>query len=61
MLFVATGGAELVEERPGVIVAFGLPSEQKSLSVSYADQVTFAALALAAVSIAYAVVKGRKR
>jgi len=59
MLFVATGGAELVEERPGVMVAFGLPSE-KIPSINYADQITVAALAVAAVSIVYAVVKGRK-
>jgi len=48
-----------VEERPGIMVAFGLRSE-KIPSINYADQITVAALAVAAVSIVYAVVKGRK-
>ena len=62
MVLVATGGAELVEERPGIVAAFGLPSETKTTDVSYGNQVTviLAALAVAVVAIAYAVSKGRK-
>jgi len=59
MLFVATGGAELVEERPGIVAAFGLSSE-KTLGISYADGVAVAALAVAAVSIVYAIVRSRR-
>ncbi len=60
MILVVTGGAELVEERSGVVAAFGLPSETKATSVSYANQVALAALAVATAAIAYAVMKKRK-
>jgi len=60
MILVATGGAELVEERPGIIAVFGLPSETTAPNISYANQVIVAALAIALAVIAYAVIKARK-
>ena len=49
MILVVTGGAELVEERSGVVAAFGLPSETKRTNVSNTNEVALAALAVAAV------------
>lgn len=61
MILVATGGAELVEERPGIIAAFSLPSKREATSINYANQVAIAAIAVAVLAVVYAVMKGRKK
>ena len=59
MVIVITGGAELVEERPGVVTTFGLPSKLRTVAVSYANEATIVAAAVALVALTYAALKSR--